>query len=222
VKSNGSKSNNRWTGVAGLLFPVCLIAGVALAPIPPKGTASAGEVATYFSSNSDAVLRQVFVVGFVEALVLLVFLGGLWNFLRRAEGETAGWSSVAFASGIAIFPGFVIIAATHAGLARVPSGAGAGMIWAIWRVSTFGDLMTTVITGVFIGAATLSALSSGAFPKWLVWLGIPASIGQLVMGTDVFLKGSAVSQDSVFDTVMLVLFIAWIGASGAVILRRAD
>lgn len=205
-----------------MLFPVCLIAGVALAPIPPKGTASADVVATYFSSNSDAVLRQVFVVGFIEALVLLLFLGGLWNFLRRAEGETASLSSVAFASGIAIFPGYVVLAATHAGLARVPSGASAEMVWAIWRVSTFADLMTTVISGVFIGAATLSARSSGAFPKWLVWLGIPASISQLVMGTDVFLKGSAVSQDSVFGTVGLVLFIAWVTAVGAVILRRAD
>jgi hypothetical protein len=208
--------------VAGVLFPVLLLAGWAMAPTPPEATTSPSQVLDYFTANSEGVLRQTFVAGFLEALVLLFFIGGVWNFLRSAEGETAGFSSVAFAAGLAIFPGFVALAATHAGLARVPADADAEMVWTIWRVSTYADLATTWIIAVFIGAVTIAALSSRAFPRWLLWLGAVACAGQLVMGTDVFLKSASISQDSMFGMTMLVLFTIWVVSVGIVMLRRKE
>jgi hypothetical protein len=222
TKNDAATVSNRWGGVAAVLFPVLLLVGWMLAPTPPEATSTPEQVLRYFTTNSDGVLRQTFVAGFLEALLLLLFVGGLWNFLRRAEGETAGLSSVAFASGLAIFPGLVALAATHAGLARVPSDADAGMVWAIWRVSTYADLTTTWIIAVFIGAVTLAALASGAFPRWLLWLGAIACAGQLIMGTDIFLKSAAISQDSMFGLTMLVAFTAWVVAVGVVMLRRTE
>src|SRR5262245_20039424 len=132
---NARTSNDRWAGWAGVLVPVFFLIGWGLAPNPPRVTADASAVARFFAENSDAVLRQTFVAGVVASFFLLVFVAGFWNFLRRGEDEP-GYSTLVLVAGAGVFPGFVVLAATHAGLAVV-SGVTDTTVWAIWRVSTF-------------------------------------------------------------------------------------
>ena len=109
----------------------------------------------------------------MSMLVFLWFAVGLSLILRRAEPDPPWRSTVALMSGVLLVAfGLVntsIAAAVHRGDVIDPALAAYA-----WDVGTFGFANAWLALGSFALASGLASRATGAFPRWLAWLGIVA------------------------------------------------
>lgn len=219
--------------LAGVLFGVAQLAAVAFsmlvvvpthAPVgaPPEETAAALAAHT----TLIAIGTYLFVV---PMPFFLVFVGGLFAVLRRAErGETLGASSSATPSGGVTLSAAALAAGAAAAVAG-PAGAvlsglagetarlggDAAVVKQLDAITPLMMALTGLPQSVLVGAVLVVLGGRGLLPRWLWWWGAIVAL--------LALAGSAtIALHALFPLVVfgMVLFPAWSLALSVVLLRR--
>ena len=164
------------TGAVGLLaIPLLFASVITIAEGEPPPLSSVEQAARYFREADGAWLQPAFALFAVSMLVFLWFAVGLSLILRRAEPDPPWRSTVALMSGVVLVAfGLVnpsIAAAVHRGDVIDPALAAYA-----WDVGTFGFANAWLALGSFALASGLASRATGAFPRWLAWLGIVSGI----------------------------------------------
>jgi hypothetical protein len=204
---------DRVAAVAGILSVVLLAIGQHVAPAPVYPVEQVGGLTASFYVNYEGrLLAEAILVG-AASMLFLVFLGGLWAFLARAEGQQPRLAPVVVAAG-AVATGLALLqAAVLAALITLEGNAlgvrAQGSAWAaralFYLHGAVGDLALFPFA-VFLGAAAVVLLRTGVLPRWLGWVG--AAFGLLV---GVLAVGVVAGLDiGPADQVVLLLVAAWV------------
>ncbi len=213
----------RWAAATGIGFVVALIAGFAIAPPPPKLSADAATVAAYFADNQGAVLLSSVVSIGLGGVLLVWWLGSLRLFLRRAGTDGGRLSAVAFGAGLVALVGLTQFFAIRATLAFGLGGTvDASVSKGFFALAYAVDALNVFPVGALLVAASVSAWRSGAFPRWLAWLGLLVGVSRWVTGLDVVLKESILGDEGAIGMLVFVGVLSWIVAASVVMIRRSS
>jgi hypothetical protein len=200
----------RWVPADGILFAI-LVVIASLIRDQPGRDAPNSEVLAYYadSGNRAKELLAAFLIG-LAVLCFLSFLGSLRGALARSEGEPARLSTVVAASGATFI---ALAAAAHVAGSSV---AHAAEIFDDFQVDAdLARLFMALDYGFFVMSlfaaaamalsASVLALHTGVFPRWLAGLGLAAALAG-VLGFLLFPS---------------LVVLAWIVAVSAYLLVRA-
>jgi hypothetical protein len=172
--------------VAGVLFVVLLVvgSGLVLGDLP-EDDATAQELTDFWSDsgNQVSVIVGTYLL-IVGALAFLAFMATVRSRLMAAAGDGGDvLTAVAFSSGV-VFTAMLIAAAGAFGLIGATQKFGTDFPLpgedTLRIVPTFGYLFLLVggalATSLAIASTSWAILRTGAFARWLAWLGFLAAI----------------------------------------------
>lgn len=173
------RKRNPWA-LGGVLFVAFFIASLVLGgvlasgPLPLPG-APAAEVARYFTESRTAVLASgLFQI--LSAASLFVFVAPVAGFVRKITGDRG--TLPALTSGGGALAALFLLASALLGLmlALTASGSGLDLVDTLRSLNFLsGGTLHVASLGLFVGAASISALRAKALPPWIPWLGFVAS-----------------------------------------------
>lgn len=120
----------------------------------------------------------------------LMFIGGLYSLLRRAEGEQAALSTAALAAGIVmIIPWLINVAVETVGVTIAENGGDAATVWALDSLGVTSALggMNGLARAAFLIAVSILILQTRFAPRWMGWLGVILTVLCLI-GSFVFVN----------------------------------
>jgi hypothetical protein len=175
----------RVAGAAGLLTTVLgvVINVILLAPPPEPPTLGApiADVSSYVVEKGD-MLALGHGLRYLAQVSLLIFGAGVHRLVKGPQdGPHRGWAMVGLLATVWV-PAVGIIAQSLEGVAvwRAEGlGAQPQLALALWGISTFLWNATLVPFSALILGFTLAGRTSGAFPVWLVALGLAAAAAGL-------------------------------------------
>lgn len=196
----------------GLVFFILFVASkFASIDAPPEEHAEAYREMGFLGDVSSYLLT-------LQAPFLLLFLGGLYAVLRRAEGGSGALAMSAFGAGIAmsmIWPLGIVIAGVATGIAE--AGGDAITAFNLDGMAPLSLALSAFPRTVLLGAVSLVLLESGIAPRWIGWTGLALGAVSLVT------TGTLVVAE-MFPILMLgtLLFVVWVLALCVALLRRSD
>lgn len=212
-----SRSLARATGACGLAHVVLLLAGFAIAVPAVTQDSSPEELTAFYVDGSSTA---VFTGGYVQSLGLLLFLpfaAGLHRWLRDAEPKHGFAAATARMAAL----GYVTLS-----LAPAMSAAAAGvylghhgvtdtdLLAGLTTLRSFSYFLSLLTFAVFLAAVAVSAVPSGALPRWL-----SVSAGVVAGALAVSIAGAASGWADLASLAMLVWLVA---ASVWLLARRAQ
>lgn len=207
----------RVAGVAGIVgIVLLLIANVQLGN-PPKAEDSAESVATFLADHRDKAL--VFVVLFgLGYMALLTFAAGLSQVLRQA-GDNSGLPILTVAGAVwAIVVGTASVMAAGAAAFRTPD-LEAATAQAFIDISNVGFALIGAAFAVLFGAASLSAWSTRALPRWVSWLGLIIVVLNVMKLLTLFSRDGAFAPGGIFGLIAVIPIWIWTVVAGVVLVR---
>jgi hypothetical protein len=209
----------RWSALGGVLFVVLILGSGFLPGSPAKTSDSPQKIAKFIGDHHDAI-RWAGYVGVLAVVALFWFLGGVWRFLRRAEGGVPRLAVTAvggavFAAATSAIAGIVLGAIGILGV----RGSGGAITTKFFYVLSFNiGAATSVGAAVFVGAFSAVIIRSAVLPKALGWIG--ALIAVVLLGA-----GAAVAstRDAIFNLSFggFLAFALWILVV-SIMMFRAD
>lgn len=216
---------SRWERFAiacGIGYGAIFVAGLAFltffvipqfAPIdaPPEQQVAAWAEMGNLSAVASYLLT-------LQAPFLLLFLGGLYAVLRRAEGGSGALAISAFGAGVAmsmIWPMGVLVAEIGTGVAE----AGGDTITAVEfdAMAPFSLALSAFPRAVLLLATSLVLLGSGLVGRWICWLGFALALVSL-LGTGLLIDGLVPFPILFLGT---LLFVVWVLALSISLFRSA-
>ncbi len=212
----------RWERLAlasGLLFVVVQIATVAfnvaffLTRHPPMD-ASPQETARGFAEHATMVEIGTYLY-VLHLPFLLLFLGGLFGVLRRAEGGSGVLSVSALGAGIAM----AVIASMGAVVSSLTPtigqlGGDAATVKAIDAMTPLALALSAFPRAVLLVATSAVLLEGRIAPRWIGWTGLALSLISLVS------TGTLVAPELFpFLALGTLLFVVWVLALTVALLR---
>lgn len=196
-------------GIIGGIAVVAYLIAIALTPAHAPNSGSAGvQVVHYATVNRGQLLASelLFALGLA---VLMVFAGGLYRIIRRAEGED-GWLAIAslasvvsgagiFGAGTALFMVVAYRPGTDPAVARAFWDAG----WLAYNSAGFAFVAWIVIVVV-------AALRHRALPPWTAWIGVPVALINLAGPFAVTAGTGAFSPQGWLALVVGLTFAVWL------------
>lgn len=181
--------------------------------LPPMEVPAAQAAVFYKEMSQSAIYHLVSYLGEAQMLFLLLFFGGLFGLLRRAEGGSGSLAATVFAAGVAlaVIAPLAIMIEDHLLLGM----AAAGVDPVIVRSNDGLGPLSFALSGfpqvvVLAGTAAL-LLSKRLAPRWIGWLGfVVAALGLIGTGTPAMIElfPFAVLAMLLFKVWLLVLSIA--------------
>jgi predicted neutral ceramidase superfamily lipid hydrolase len=174
--------------VSGVAFAVLLFLSVAA--VDPQRGVPDQDLQNWWSDSGN---RTGFIISMYTLLVacplFLLFVSRLR--MRLLAADASGWADSVFACGI--------IATTALGICAVTRGVVASSI-------RFEDLVI-LFMAVLVAGVSVLALATHPLPSWIGWLGLPVSVGGLI------LLAIHIAPFSI------PLFIIWVVANSVYLLR---
>ena len=209
-------SSERWHAASGYLVIVLGIAGAAFERGSPPFTAPIQEVITFWSTYQRELLAQsmMFVL---SAGTYLWFFGTLRSVLMRAEGGTGTLSTIAFGAGIVSASLQLILQCFQVALAVAASGALEGGVVALY--SSLGwalSVIAYVPMGVMLAAVAAVSLAHHAFPRWLAWFSLTASLAHFVMTLGLVVKSGPLVPGLATTYALYAIALLWLIATTTV------
>lgn len=202
-------------GSAAAVYLAAWVIGLLVAPPAPSPGASALEVQEYFTDNRSTTLVQALLVHAIAGIALAVFVVALARCLARAASPRLRRTLVVAGVGaatVSLVQSGIEIALNRHVAARGAAATSADLFHAV----NVADTVKLVLLAIAIGAATMLAARSGAFPRWLDALG--AALGPLlIVGGLAFLIDS--DALSTVLALSLILLLVWVAAVGFVLVR---
>jgi hypothetical protein len=171
----------RWAGLAGIAFVVLAFAAqLVQGDVPNTETSDATEQFALFYADEDNHAKAVvsLILGLVGQFAFLWFVGGLWSTLRTTTATTT--VSIMVALGGASF--FVLGSLEHVAdnvvgtLLNFSEGGGyqpdPALAMTLRGLATGTFLAAMIAAGATALAAGLMIRATGAFPRWLLWVGV--------------------------------------------------
>jgi len=202
------------TAAGGIAFVVLESVGqgfVQIGGAEPAFGAPADEIMAFFLARDETLFNWGAYLSLLSFITLVWFLGALWAAIRRAEGDPALLSMVAFGSGL------VGIAALTGGawamaVFRIGEGLDPQIGRTLYDLGNFAFATSWVFYASLLLAAGVAAILYGALPRWLGWASIIVAIG-LLAGRIIWTSQAAF--------VPWVLFWLWLIIVSVVLIRRA-
>jgi hypothetical protein len=198
--------NRPWTisGASGILFVVLFVIGGGISGDVPTYDEGGEEIVAWFADNGEQYLVGDFITGLAFILFYFPFLVGLYARLRAAEAEPAVFSRVALIGGI-LFP-LALLAGTIslAGVALLEGDVSADVASLAAATSYQAFVSASALQAIFLGAAAIVIVRTGAFWNWLGWLGGAVALAAIVA------SASSIENDPE-GALAVIGFIAFIG-----------
>ena len=212
----------RWERLAlasGILFVAVQIATVAfnvaffLTTHPPMD-ASPQETARGFAEHATMVEIGTYLY-VLHLPFWLLFLGGLFGVLRRAEGGSGALSVSTFGAGVAM----VVIASMGALVSSLTPtigqlGGDAATVKAIDAMTPLALALSAFPRAVLLGATSVVLLEGRIAPRWIGWAG-------LALGAISLVSTGTLLAPALFPLLALgtLLFVVWVAALTVALLR---
>lgn len=186
----------------------------------PNPDPSPVEVADFYLANRTELLVQslLFVL---SAGIFLWFVAGLRGYLARAEGHTDRLSSIAYAAGVVWIVLNMAVQAPQIALARAAGDELQPQVAAVVNdvglaLATVADVPVAVL-GVVVGVLSLRA---AVFPVWVGWLSMVMAALHLVAWSGVVVDDGPLAPGGWATFVVYPVFVVWLVAVIAVMIRR--
>jgi hypothetical protein len=193
-------SLRRFTALAGIASVILYALSDALIADLPSIDAPARTFASYAAGHQTQLLLFVYVWGATVAFNL-VFLTGLWSYLRHNARASEVFSTLALGAG------YIIWAIVLGGLIFVLELGyrSASLEPTIAKLLSDMALLAATLsafpTVVSVGAFSVLILRTGALPRWIGWLGFVVVAAHLV-------AAGAFAQDGFFSPSIVSVFMA--------------
>lgn len=177
----------------------------------PAFGAPAEEILSFFLARDETLFWIGGYLSLLSFIALIWFLGALWAAMRRAEGDPALLSLVAFGSGL-------VATATLTGggwamaVFRMQEGVDPQIARMLFDLGNFAFATSWAFFASLLLAAGLAAILYGALARWLGWASILVAIG-LLAGRVIWTSQAAF--------VPWVLFWLWLIVVSVILMRRA-
>lgn len=218
-----SEQPSPWERLAlasGIVFVALQLAGLVyfftfFVPKQPPVDAPAARFAAFYADSRPTITINNYLVVLTTPFLLL-FVGGLFGILRRAEGGTAVLAAAVLGSGTA---SAVITALgwtiSQLGTDIAARGGDPATIRALDAMSPLSLAVGAFPRAVLLGATSLVLLRSRLAPRWIGWLGLAVGVVGLI-GTGTFVA------TALFPILALgsLLFELWTLALSVALLRR--
>jgi hypothetical protein len=161
--------------LTGILAVAAVVVAFIIGGEPPDVDSPVQEIKSFYVDSEGEVIAGGVLLAYA-AIFFLIFATVLRGVLRRAEGDAGGFSALSFAGailfavGLALFSGFSFVLGDSA-KDLDPSS--------VQAIHALGDnLFVPVAVGTvtFLLGTGISAIKTGALPKWLAWIGIVVGI----------------------------------------------
>jgi hypothetical protein len=142
-------------------------------------------------------------------LAFVFFLGSLWSLLKRAEGEPATLSGIAFGGGLlAIGLKFVSAVPVIAAYSRGQEALDPQVLAVVVDMGNVAFVLTVALWAVFLASTAIVVIRIGVLPRWLGWAAAALAAGLLVAVA--FITSS-------LAFVPWLLFLLWVPAAGVAV-----
>ncbi len=213
---------SRWERLSlsnGILFAAVQMVTIAFTAVffattHPPMDASPQEAARGFAQAQTMVEVGTFLY-VLQVPFLLLFLGGLFGVLRRAEGGSGALATSALGAGIAM----VVIASMGALISSVTPiigqlGGDGATVKAIDAMTPLALALSAFPRAVLLGAISVVILESGIAPRWIGWAGLVLGLISLVS------TGTLVAPELFpFLALGTLMFVVWVLILSVVLLR---
>jgi len=218
---NRSPMWERIGAATGIAFVVFLLASFLLIPdSPPALDDPAADIRSFYVDNASAFQASAYLTG-LAAFFFLGFLGSVGATLAKVE--PGGWARfVVFPAGAVTLALALVNAAVVDTLAtRIAAESDQAVIRALHDVQAFTITFTAFSIAAFVGAVTVVSGRTGFAPPLVTWLGLLLVPAWLVSGFGVFVESGTFSPTGAVGFVVVLVWLAWILALSASLLRRA-
>ena len=207
----------RMTAITGLFVVALSLINLTLPPLPASDE-PARAYAAYYAAHRTALLAVAYLVVLGSAVVV-AFLAGLRDLLRRHEGGESTMATTGLVAGVvqftAVAAGVSILAA-----AAYRSGQAAGTITALtdtgWVVINLGaGLPTTVSVAAFSVVIRRTRLLS----RWVAGFGILVAAAHMVV-SGAFARAGFLSAEGAIGVAVPTLYYLWVLVVSLGLLRR--
>lgn len=214
---------SRWEPLAlasGIVFAVLQITAIVfalvffLSQLPAVG-APVAEWAEALAQIPTMTVRVTDYLLLLPVPFFLLFLGGLFGVLRRAEGGSGTLAVSALGAGIAMamtWPMGILVAGLSSGI--VADGGDLATAWALDGMAPLSLALSAFPRTVLLAATSLLLLDSRLVPRWMGLLGLVLAVASLI-GTGMLLL------PDMFPVLALVtlIFELWILALSVSLVR---
>jgi hypothetical protein len=207
----------RYAWVAGIVFVVALLAEVVVAVgIPINQDDSAVKIATALRDHDQREL-VIAALSIVYAVAFVIWLCLLYDLLRPDAAPAL--ASLVLVGGVLLVAlhavsDIAITGLLGAKIASFGASEDLGLSYSLYLLTFALDSVGDVFGSLFLSAAGILVLRSGALPRWLGWVAIAAGALLFVQG---FGLGGVISVlGLVLDLVGFVVFLVFVLASSLV------
>lgn len=168
----------RLVPLAGVATVVLVVIAFIVGGEAPSGDDPIGKIVSFYRDNdSDQVLAAAFLIWGMAAFLL--FASGLWRFLRNAEIEPRGASSLVLVGAAVLGVGATLFAGITFTLGDFADDLQPQAIQALNALNS--DLFPPLTLGVFafLAGAGASVIATAALPKWIGWVAVVLGVAAL-------------------------------------------
>jgi hypothetical protein len=216
---------NYWQRISlgsGIAFMVAQIAALTffttmVLPKMPAIDAPVRDRADFFVEHGDLLILTNYLL-VIPMLFFLLFLGGMYSFLRQVEAEANTLSAIALAAGVAmviIWPLGLVISNIGVEIAR--EGGDPATVAALDAMPPYTLALSAFPKAALLAAASVAILQSRVMQRWVAWGGI-AVAGITLIGSATLLVGDVFPLLGIAS----LFFYFWVGAFSLALLRRAS
>jgi hypothetical protein len=218
----------RWErlgAATGIAFVVFLLASFLVIPdTPPALDDPVAKIRSFYVDNSSAWQASTYLTG-LAAFFFIWFLGSLRGALERAEAHVAGGVRLARivtpAGAVTLALALVNSAVSDALATRVAAEADQAVIRALYDVLSFTVTFTAFPIAALVAATSVVSYRTDLLPPLVTWLGLSLVPAWLVAGFGMFVESGAFSPTGSVGFVVLLVWVAWVLAVSASLIRRA-
>jgi hypothetical protein len=218
----------RWERVGaatGIAFVVFLVASFVVIPdAPPALTDPVSEMRTFYVDNSSGWQASAYLTG-IAAFFFLWFLGSLRAALEgaelRADGAVRVARIVSPAGAVTLSLALINAAVNDALATRIAAEADQAVIRGLYYVQAFAITSVAFPIAALVAATAVVSYRTRLLPMPVTWLGFALVPAWLVNGCAMFAESGAFSPTGAVGFVVLLVWVAWMLAVSASLLRRA-
>lgn len=204
----------RWAPGAGILFVLAYIVAFAIGGDPPKADDSVGTIRDYYADDG-AILTSTYIFG-IAVVFYLSFVGTLASRLREAGQRRL--AAVAFAGALTV-AGIAIIGTLAGAVLAYRTPADDSVLQAFYDVQLLAYVLVSFPAAALFAATAIASERAGVFPRWLNASSGVAAVAFLVGGAT-FASSGFFAPNGVYAVIMTIVFMAWVVASSALMLRQ--
>jgi hypothetical protein len=207
----------RLAGVAAIAGIVLLFVANIQLGTPPKAEDSARAVARFMADKRSQILVYVALFG-VAYILLMTFAAGLRQKLRRA-GDRSDLPSLAFGAAVWINAvGLMGVAVLGAAAFRAPA-LDATTSQALGDIGNVAFALIGAPFAVLFAAASISAMGTRAFPRWVNWVGILAAVVNVAKLLTLFQRTGGLAPNGSLSILFVIPIWVWSVAVGVLMIR---